>query len=519
MSLSRRIWTIGTVVTALLLLLSARLVYWQLVRGEELRPVVFRPVRLAGLPGDEGAGEAAAAELARLQELPQPVIQRTTAVLATITRGTIFDRDGRPLAYDAPDDEGGLTRVYAEPSLAPVTGYVSGLRIGVTGIEQRFNDSLWGLDRPINQFNRLIHQPTRGNDVYLTIDGELQQAAAAALAGRAGGVVVLDAGSGAILAMASAPSFDPNQILEPDYLNGLIGCAAAECQGALINRATQGLYTPGSTWKTATLIAALDSGLVTPDTVFDFGQMHFGPDGGYYIYEVDGAVVTDPNHVESRLTLPQSYAVSANAAFARLGDELPAETLIDYAMRLGFGREDGPPLEIAAAPARLADDLEELRANNVLQAATGFGQGELLTSPLSMALLVSAVVNQGAIPTPHLLLRVEDAAGTVYRGEPAAIWSDDIMRPETAEQVAAMMIYAVTNGSGRGAAVPGLVVGGKTGTAEVGEGVPPHAWFAGFANQGDRTVIISVVVERGGEGSVVAAPIFAQVAAAAFAAP
>jgi peptidoglycan glycosyltransferase len=519
MSLSRRIWTIGTAVMVLLFLLSARLVYWQLVRGDELQPVVFKPVRLAGLPGDEGAGESAAAQLARLQEMPQPVVQRTSAVLATITRGTIFDRNGRPLAYDEPDEQGGLVRVYAEPSLAAVIGYASGLRIGVAGIEQRFNDSLWGLDRPINQFNRLIHQPTRGNDVHLTIDSGLQQAAVAALAGRPGGIVVLDAASGAILAMASAPSFDPNQILEPDYLNALVQCAAAECQGALINRATQGLYTPGSTWKTVTLIAALDSGLVTPDTVFDFGQMHFGPEGGYYIYEVDGAVVTDPNHVESRLTLPQSYAVSANAAFARLGDELPPETLIDYSLRLGFGREDGPPLEIPAAPARLADDLEELRANNVLQAATGFGQGELLTSPLSMALVVSAVVNRGVIPTPHLLLRVEDAAGTVYLGEPGGTWIGDVMRPETAEQVAAIMIYAVTDGSGRAAAVPGLVVGGKTGTAEVGEGVAPHAWFAGFANRDDRTVIISVVVEHGGEGSTVAAPIFAQVAAAAFAAP
>jgi peptidoglycan glycosyltransferase len=281
----------------------------------------------------------------------------------------------------------------------------------------------------------------------------------------------------------------------------------------LLNRATQGLYIPGSTWKTVTLIAALDSGQVTRETVFDFGQQRSGPDGRYYVYEVDGAVFRDPNHPESRLNLVRSYAVSANAAFTRMADEMPPEVLISYAQQLGFSQEDNPiPLEIPAAPAQLANDLAELMTNNVLQASTGFGQGELLASPLSMALVVSAVLNNGNIPVPHLLQRIESPDGNILQTEPGGFWATNIMRPETAQQVRDMMITVVQSGSGVNAAVSGLTVGGKTGTAELGGNQPPHAWFTGFAESGSRTLIISVLVENGGEGADVAAPIFAQVA-------
>jgi peptidoglycan glycosyltransferase len=187
--------------------------------------------------------------------------------------------------------------------------------------------------------------------------------------------------------------------------------------------------------------------------------------------------------------------------------------LISYAQQLGFSQEDNPlPLEIQVAPAQLANNLTELETNNVLQASTGFGQGELLASPLHMALIVSAVVNGGNIPAPHLLQRIESPEGDILREEPDGFWATNIMRPETAQQVRDMMITVVQSGSGVRAAVSGLTIGGKTGTAELGGGQPPHAWFIGFAENGGRTVIISVLVENGGEGADVAAPIFAQVA-------
>jgi peptidoglycan glycosyltransferase len=272
------------------------------------------------------------------------------------------------------------------------------------------------------------------------------------------------------------------------------------------------LYVPGSTWKTVALIAALDTGRVTPQTIFDVGPPRRDDRGNYYVYEVDGGIIIDRNHTEQVLNLERSYVTSANAVFARLGDEMGAETFLEYAARLGFsrGNREAPPLEIATSAAQVANDPEALRYNNLLRAATAVGQGELLTSPLSMALVVAAAVNEGDIPRPHLLQAIRHPAGYPLQGEPRGNWVSGVMRPETAQQVRQMMIALVKSGSA--AAVPGLTIGGKTGTAEVSSGLGPHAWFIGFAEAEGRTVAIAVVVEHGGQGGDIAAPIFAQVA-------
>jgi penicillin-binding protein A len=328
--------------------------------------------------------------------------------------------------------------------------------------------------------------------------------------------VVLDGHSGAILAMASSPTFDPNRILDREYLRYLEECPGTpDCRQALFNRAAQGLYIPGSTWKTVALIAALDTGQVAPDTVFDFGEPRRDANGRiYYVYRVNGFEIIDPNHPERQLNLVRSYAVSANAAFARIGDEMPPEVMIDYAARLGFDRPDGvpPPVEIAASAARLATNPQEIFTNNPLRASTAIGQGELLASPLSMALIVMAVINDGNIHQPHLVYAVQDPAGNLLVEEPAGFWLTNTMQAGTAGQVRDMMVETVRNGSGFRAAVSGLTVGGKTGTAQLGSGEPPHAWFIGFAENEQRSVVIAVIVENAGEGSQAAAPIFARVA-------
>jgi peptidoglycan glycosyltransferase len=483
------------------LLLAGRLLYWQLVRVRDLPPVVVDP--------STGAYEV---EAGNFEDLPQPVVQRTVALLAGVRRGTIYDRNGQALAQDAAGASG-TVRVYSEPSLAHVVGYASGLRTGVAGIERSFNQQLLGLDRLDSQLAQLTHGPVAGSDVYLTLDGRIQSAAARALGGRTGAVVVLDAHSGAVLAMVSEPGFDPNRANEPGYL----GTVAASQSGALLNRATHGLYPPGSTFKTVTLIAALDSGVAQRDTVFDFGEPRTDASGNsYYAYDVGGGTIVDYNHRERQLDLAQSYAASANAAFGRLGDELGGDRLIDYAARLGFSTERGaPPLEIGASPAQLAGDLNAVRADAFLRASTAIGQGELLASPLSMALVVAAVLNDGDAPRPHLVQSVRSPDGWRLQGEPRGNWLTDAMRTDTARAVREMMIGVVTSGSGGAAAVPGLTVGGKTGTAQLGGAAAPHAWFIGFAEDGDHSVVIAVVVENGGSGAHVAAPVFAQVAAAA----
>lgn len=521
MKLEGRLWQLGNVFTLVVVLLSARLVYWIMVRGDALRPVAASLAAaeayvqaLRSQQGDEPTDLGLLTGTNAFDQLPQPVIQRTVDLLSTIKRGVIWDRTGRPVAVDVPTSDGGWARFYAEPALAPVLGYVSGIRAGIAGLELAYNDSLLGLDRLDAQFSQAAHQPSAGSDLVLTIDSGLQRAADEALAGRSGAAIVLDAATGAILAMASAPHFDPNLVLDQAYLTSLAACTAPSCQGVFINRATQGLYAPGSTFKTVTLIAGLDTGQVTPETVFDFGQQLSGPDGPYYVYAVGGGVIPDPNHTEAQLSLAMSYAKSANAAFARMGAEMPPAVMIDYAARFGFSvsAERAWALELPLAASQLAHDVQTLTTDDLLRASTAIGQGELLTNPLTMAMVVLAVVNNGDMPLPYLVETVRDPQGNSLREQPARGVVRGLMQPSTAAVVRDMMITAATQGSGRTALVDGLTVGGKTGTAQVGGDLLPHSWFIGFAEGTDRKVVIAVMVENAGEGHDVAAPIFARLA-------
>jgi peptidoglycan glycosyltransferase len=528
MTFEKRLWNLGSLFIVGLVLISLRVVYWQLIRADELQPVALDPVAAAAAYAqslDENAeSEIRAATtflaggegLDNLEELPPPVVQRTKDLLDTITRGSIYDRNGRLLAEDRTTAAGDRIRFYSEPSLAHTIGYVSGLRTGVSGLEATYNEILLGLDRPDVQLGRLLNQPITGSDLHLTIDSFVQRAAEQALGEKSGAILVFDADSGAILALASAPRFDPNDVLDAEYVSGLLSDCEQDpaCRAPFLNRATQALYIPGSTFKTVTLIAALDSGQVTPETVFDFGQPISGPNGSYYVYKVGGGVIPDPNHKESQLNLEMSYAKSANAAFARIGDEMPPETLIKYASHFGFGSSDESqlPLGIDSTPAQLADDPSELYENDLLRAATAIGQGELLATPLDMGMVVLSVLNDGDLPLPYLVESIQRPSGEVVSDLPNRQRIKAIMQPQTAHLVHDMMVTVVEKGSGFQAAIPGLEVGGKTGTAQLGGDQQPHAWFTGFARDEHSGVVIVVLIENGGEGSESAAPVFAQMA-------
>ena len=505
MSFLKRTWFVLDVFILIMVLLGARLIYWQLVRGNELLP------GLASNGLDSGVDVKTATDsdkalknllnsgtINNLQDLPQPIIQRLSDQLATIIRGSIYDRNGRLLASDQLDAQGNRVRFYNEPSLANVIGSVSGLGIGISDLEHTYNAQLLGLNSLDASFNRMLHEPVTGDDLILTIDSDLQRKAEEALAGRAGSITVMDAHTGAILAMASLPRFDPNRFLEPGYLSNLLSSCkgSPQCSGALLNRATQALYIPGSTWKTVTLIAALDSGSYLPDTVFDFGQPVQSPSGPYYEYKVDGGVIIDPNHTESSLSLEMSYAKSANAAF-------------------GFSAPAGKnfPFDFDFSPAQLANNVNSLYTNNLLRAVTAIGQGELLTSPLNMGMVVLSVYNNGEMPLPYLVYGERNHSGSQALVQPQRVVIHNLMKPETAQIIRKMMETVITKGSGGKAAIAGVDVGGKTGTAQVDGDLPPHAWFTGFAQQGDRAVVVVVMIENGGEGSQVAAPIFASIAA------
>lgn len=501
----RRVWMIANLALAVLLLLSLRVVYWQQARSGELYLSLLDPVRAASRAGQD---ETEILTGGGLQNLPQPLIQRTVDMLRQVSRGSIYDRNGEVLADDRVDSMGTWSRVYREPSLAHTLGYVSGIRTGTAGLELRYNTTLLGLNRLDAQIRQLIHEPVRGSDLVLTIDLKAQQAAAAALGQRTGAAIAIDASTGAVLALVSTPGFDPNRMLEEGYAGSLRGLNAP-----FLNRATQGQYTPGSTWKTIPLIAGLDSGQVTPETVFDFGEPLRDSRGRiYYVYRVGGGVIPDPNHEERRLDLGMSYAKSANAAFAKIGDEMDPETLIAAAARFGFStpEEQRLPVEIDTIPGQLATDVDEIRSNDLLRAATAIGQGELQANVYTMTLPVLAVMNDGNLPVPYLVEQIREPSGLAHRGPQAGQVERGTMKAETARQVREMMVMVVERGYGANAKVAGVTVGGKTGTAQLGGDQAPHAWFLGFAQRGEQAVVICVMVENGGEGSVVAAPIFAQ---------
>ena len=222
----------------ILVLLTTRLVYWQMVRGVDLLPLGLGTGGLIGGGRDPNQAIDSDKELKallsgggslnNLQDLPQPIIQRITDQLATISRGSIYDRGGQLLAADRLDAQGNPVRYYNEPSLAHVIGSVSGLRIGISGLERSYNGQLLGLNSLDASYKRMLHLPVTGDDLVLTIDSALQRKAEEALKGRAGSITVLDAHTGAILAMASLPRFDPNRFLAPGNMVGRIQQFCAE---------------------------------------------------------------------------------------------------------------------------------------------------------------------------------------------------------------------------------------------------------------------------------------------------
>ncbi len=488
MAQNRRFLHFTVVALLILLALSLRMVYWQLV----------------GVPRAEIAPAQQIIALGTASPTPPPT---PTPDLRLIERGGIITARNAPLAYG-----NGAGRVYPLESAAHIVGYLSGDERGITGIEGAYDDELLGLATPEPERDPVTipaELPVRGYEVRLTLDERVQQAAAAGLGNRNGAVVALDAETGAVLAMVSYPRFDPVQMQNADYVAGLEGREDV----SLVNRAAQGLYPPGSTWKTVTLLAALDSGHANPQTMFEFGEQQRDENGSYYVYTVDGFDVVDPNHPESRLNLTRTYAVSANAAFARMGDEMGARTMENYAERLGFGRSEPPPFDIDASVAQLSADgsLDD----NVLRAITAIGQGELLVSPLSVALMTAAVATNGDVPAPYLASALLAPDGSVVWEREPEVWIDNDFDEKALQDAQNIMIEAVRGGSGVNAAVSGFSVGGKTGTAETGDGSTPHAWFTGFIRLEGRTVAIAVIVENGGSGADVAAPIFRTVAQAA----
>lgn len=427
----------------------------------------------------------------------------------TIKRGAIRVQ-GAFLAKNRAQKVGGRTlyfREYPQRRLAAhVHGYSTQSRFR-TGLERSMNDYLTGSNANLSTvvdttLDRLKGATIQGNDLVLTIDPRGQRAAQQALGSRCGAVVALEPSTGKVLVMASSPSYDPNDVEE--NFGRAVG-VRADCKrpDALLNRATAGLYAPGSTFKVLTLAAALDSGRYEPDSTF--------VDPGYC--EVYGKRVNnyDTSRPFGRLDLRTALQHSVNSVFCNIGKELGSKLLVDYAKRFGFYAT--PPLETPSnerAPSGLFVENELFDPEEDTDVDPGrfaFGQERLLVTPLQMAMLAGTIANNGLAMRPYVVDRVVAPNGeTVVRTKPQDLGR--AVSAETARTVAEMMRVAVEDGTGTAARIPGFVVGGKTGTAETGIEGLNTTWFISYAGKARPKVAIAVVVEQqNSTGGETAAPV------------
>lgn len=445
---------------------------------------------------------------------------RKVPELLRVRRGRIIAGDKVIAASEVITPQQYVHRIYPEPDISYLAGHYNPTIYGNAGLEASFDRWLSGgaaLDPLLEQQRRLLNRPVVGNDLYLTIDPAMQELAHLALGERTGAVVLLDAQSGAILALASYPHIDPEKMsFNPyapswaeenrriiDYYNSIL----ADEDRPLVLRATQGLYPPGSTFKTVSAAAAIDTGTAQPTSTFTDTDGTIKVEAGNYAHR-DCATCRPRNH-GPRFTLTEGYKWSLNVVFAEVGVKLGANRLDEYAQRFGFGtRYDiGVPVEAS----RIASGAGDLDSPNDF-AAVAYGQGAVQATPLQMALVAATVAKGGEVPTPYLAQSVTEpeSGRALWRFEARAL--KRALSVTSNERLKAMMVESVVSGYAKPAAIPGATLGAKTGTAETGAGTS-HSWFIGFAGKDkDRPqYAIAVVVEDGGEGTRVALPVARQV--------
>ena len=404
-----------------------------------------------------------------------------------------------------------------------------GESIGQAGVEQRFDAFIRGIDggeqvevdargRVLRLVSRI--EPRSGSNIYLTIDKRIQGAAEAAFAGKKGTVIAMNPTTGEILAMVSRPSYDPNlfaQRLSGENWQRIV----TDPSHPLQNRAFQAQYPPGSIFKLIVAIAGLESGALKPETKFyDPGYFTLGnarfddwKKGGHGTLDLRGAIVN-----------------SCNVYFYQAGLRVGIEEIIRTARAFGMG--DAPGLGLGdEAKGHLPNPQPRKRgqpgwsAGNTVVAS--IGQGPVVTSPMQLLTMVSTIANGGTIYRPWVVRKVASLSGEILEQyEPEAVRHVSV-RPETLAFIRQAMLSVVNEGTGARARVPGIPIGGKTGTAQVvrkGEGkgqadLKDHGWFVSFAPADNPQIAVVVLVENGGFGGLVAAPVAKAVYEAAFGAP
>lgn len=392
-------------------------------------------------------------------------------------------------------------RSYANgPLYAPITGFYS-LLYGATGIERSANDILSGTDSRffVDRIQQLFAgRRAAGGSVRLTIDKAAQQAAFKGLGDRAGAVVAIDPKTGAILAMVSTPSYDPQQLApnDPTSVRTAYETLLNDPAEPMLNRAIARNYPPGSTFKLITAAAAIASGKFTPDSVIPGPATYQLPNSRKLLRNWQGGACAPGG----KLTLQRALEVSCNTAFAWLGNQLGADELRSMAERFGFEHSFVVPM--VAAAGKFPSDPDAAQT-----AMSAIGQFDVGASALQMALVSAGIANNGVLMLPYLIKDVRGPDLSVIDRTTPTEYSNPLSAAD-AKMLADMMVSVVQRGTGSNGRIGGVRVGGKTGTAETGTDAKPHAWFTAFA----PGVAVAVVIENGGgasevSGNALAAPI------------
>ena len=424
-----------------------------------------------------------------------------------VARGSIVAADGTVLARSVRQRGGLFTRSYPfGPLFASPIGFYDPYN-GATGLELFRTGVLAGA--PAQQssiLDQLSGRPTSGDEVLTTLDRRAQQLAYQALAGRDGAVVAIVPATGAIRVMAASPSYDPNQVADHAAFERINHDPAAP----LLGRATAAQYAPGSTFKVVTAIAALDTGLYTPASIVS---------GKSPIVVSGQPLSNDSGTSYGRVSLSDALTNSINTVWAQVALKVGAPTLQDYMDRLGFYRTppiDLPTGELAVSGVRFPGHPGYLPVTSGADVGrVGIGEGGLEVTPLQMAMVASAVANGGRLMVPHLTSEILNADGQVVQTVAPELYSD-VMKPSTALEVGGMMENVVRDGTGTAAALAGITVAGKTGTAQDCTSIAvcdtSQVWFIAYAPVPNPQIAIAVTIaHQVGFGGSIAAPIARQV--------
>ncbi len=400
-----------------------------------------------------------------------------------IKRGSIYDRNGNILAYSEKDSDGSQYRVYNYgKSASSVTGY-SSKTYGKTGIEKSYNKELLALSgENLSNFRKMVVKNDTGYDVHLSLDQNIQEIVYEYMEDIKGSCVVMNPKTGEVLALVSNPSYDPNS-LDEDW-DELI----QNTDGPLVNRATSGSYRPGSTFKIVTATGVLNYGLDTS----------YNDTGVETIQGYDIKNFADQTY--GMVNLRSAFVNSINTYFASKTNDLGRDKYEELAEKFMINRDYDFDMDKNKAIIPF-DDL-----NQVDLAMSGFGYGKTQITPLHMAMITSAIANEGKMMQPRLVTKVVDKDGKIIEEKEDKVLSE-VTSVENANYIRDMMVSVVNEGTGTSAYLDSVQIAGKTGTADK-ENNMLDAWFVGFAPAYDPDIVIALVVEDSDDtGGVVAAPI------------